>query len=149
MSDNSSTNVSPTSPAADSGSAGATPSQSGQSVSVAKSQIVAFLALVHGACFFLPWIKLFGLVNLSGLQFAKEGNAALLLWFWPILSAVTLGAAVTGKNYQVGQMAGAVPFAVLGYAIVKEQNLRFVEGIAAGGWIGLACGLLLLVIARR
>jgi hypothetical protein len=131
-------------------STGTTPIQNDQAAAVTKTQLITVLALLLGVSFFLPWISIFGLAKISGFAFAKEGGAAVLLWLWPILSAIALSAAATGKNFQIaGQLAGVAPFAVLGYAIAKEHNLQFIDNIMVGGWLGLACGLLLLITARR
>lgn len=116
---------------------------------VGKAQFLAILALLNGASFFFPWIKfLFG--TLSGLEFAKTGGVGVFLWFWPVFSATTIWLAITGKSCKfAGQMAGAAPFVVFAYTYFHERNFRFVDNIAGGGWLALACGAVLFVCSRR
>lgn len=98
--------------------------------------------------FFLPWITLLG-ANISGYQFqGLFGGRALLLWSIPIFSIITIFATATNRNPRnAAQLAGALPFAVLGYGLYNVGQDIF-QALGFGAYLGLVAGLALIILPR-
>ena len=126
----------------------ATPAPANQTVSLGRTQIVNLCALGLGICFFLPWANFLG-VYISGFDLQKEGSGQLLLWLIPILCLITIIAGMTKcRQTIVGRLTGALPFAVGVYWYMKLGNDMF-QILTFGAYLSLACGLALLILARK
>ena len=113
-----------------------------------QTQLVNLCALGLGISFFLPWANIFG-GNISGFDLQKAGGGQLLLWSIPIFSAITIIAGMTKRSQQIaGQLSGALPFAVGVFWYMKLGQDMF-QVLAFGAYLSLACGLALLILARK
>ena len=133
-------------PKSESTTATATPEN--QTVNLGRTQIVNLCALGLGISFFLPWANIFG-ANISGFELQKAGGGQLLLWLIPIFSAITIIAGMTKRSQQIaGQLSGVLPFAVGVFWYIKLGQDMF-QVLAFGAYLSLACGLALLILARK
>jgi hypothetical protein len=119
-----------------------------QTVTLGRAQIVNLCAIGLGISFFLPWANFFG-ANISGFDLQKAGGGQLLLWSIPIFCAITIIAGMTKRSQQIaGQLSGALPFAVGVFWYMKLGQDMF-QVLAFGAYLSLACGLALLILARK
>jgi hypothetical protein len=129
-------------------SAPATPAPENQTVNLGRTQIVNLCALGLGISFFLPWANILG-GNISGFDLQKAGDGQLLLWSIPIFCAITIIAGMTKRSQQIaGQLSGVLPFAVGVFWYMKLGQDMF-QILAFGAYLSLACGLALLILARK
>lgn len=115
-----------------------------------KLPILIMLACAVFFSFFLPWfqVRFFTASNISGFDLQKGGGNALLLWIMPILSGLTIFAAMTNRKPQIAaQLAGAAPFAILAYGVYHMGKDLF-QILQVGAYVGLAAGLLLFLVPR-
>ena len=126
----------------------ATAAQVNQSVSFGRAQLVNLCAAGLTISFFLPWANIFG-ANVSGFDLQKAGGGQLLLWSIPIFCLITIVAGMTKRSQQIaGQLSGALPFAVGVFWYIKLGQDMF-QILAFGAYLSLACGLALLILARK
>jgi hypothetical protein len=113
-------------------------------------QIASICSVLLVISFFLPWFRaLFGFVNVSGFMLGNEDGYAKLVWAMPAFALVSLLAGLSGNRLQVpGQLAGAIPFGFLGYALY-HHGTEFFNIIEAGGWLALISGAVLFVSASK
>lgn len=122
------------------------PSASPQNISFQRSHIVIACSVVVSISFFLPWVNVLW-AHPTGLDFAKQGGNAVMLWAMPIFAVISCGAGL-GKNYKLaGQLCSAIPFIILGYAYSQQHDI--LQGLASGAWIGLIAAAILGVAARK
>jgi len=119
--------------------------------SVNLSTIMILLAAGLGISFFLPWITLlFG--HPSGFDLQKTlGGVHLMYWSIPCVSALAIIAALMKRSQRTAaQIAGAVPFIILGYWLIKSgsEATNLINSLNYGAFLALACGFGLEVIAR-
>jgi len=114
-----------------------------------RRDLVSFCAAMLLGTFFLPWIKLGIFGSLNGPRCAREGGLMTLLWLWPILCLLTVGAGMAKASQQVaGQMAAAAPFAVLALGL-RQNGAKLLQTLDIGAFAALGLGLTLFILARR
>lgn len=147
-----------TPPGAGSGNSGDSPTSN----SVAGPQGGGALAIIVG--FFLPWIALPFIGTIGGLEFVRGGLKAeelgpVLVGLAPLAATGVLLALAKGRKLgALGIIAGAVPWLLTAYVVVKfgEGGLTMstifdilVEGTSYGLWLALAGGAVLIATSAK
>ena len=133
-------------PKSESAPANGTPEK--QTVSLGRTQLINLCAAGLGVSFFLPWANIFG-ANVSGFDLQKAGDGQLLLWAIPIFCLITIVAGMTKRSQQIaGQLTGTLPF-VFGVFWYMKLGQDMFQVLAFGAYLSLACGLALLILARK
>lgn len=113
-----------------------------------RSELLGLFATGLLMSFFLPWAQFLG-AKLSGFEIQRLGDEQRLLWLIPILSAITIFAALTRKGQQLaGQLAGLTPFLAAGFWYTKLGNDLF-QIVMYGGYLCLFFGACLMLVARN
>lgn len=113
-----------------------------------RKQIAIVCSAILAISFFFPWFQLL-FVKVSGLMLGNEPGLQKIVWLMPILALITFIAALSGTKLQgLGQIAGAVPFVFLGYALY-ENGGGFLQIILPGGWAALVSGAALFALAPK
>lgn len=93
----------------------------------------------------MPWVAFWG-GSASGLEIQKHADEYKFVWLLPACAGVALLLNMAGApTALVRRIAGAVPFAILAYALSKTGSDLF-SILSWGGWVALAAGLALIAV---
>lgn len=115
----------------------------------AASPVAAILGAVMAGSFWLPWMKILGFHQLSGMDFANSQPSCKVLWLIPAGGFVSVLSSLSKPSVPALAAAmGLLPWMALAYGLF-DSGKELLNILQVGAYFTLGAGALLLLSAKQ